>query len=317
MPPTGRESILDTVLSRDEERLNLLAAVEDCADPNRLGELHERLQTIEAHSAPARAARVLAGLGFDAEAQAKPVGDLSGGWRMRVALAALLFQAPDLLLLDEPTNHLDLEASIWLESFLKSYRGTIFLVSHDRDLLNRTVSKIAHLENGKIKLYGGTYDRFEAARRLQLANLSAQAARQEAERKRIQSFIDRFRAKATKARQAQSRIKALARMEPIAAVVGERTANLDFPEPDELAPPLISAEGITLGYDPAKPVLRDLAFRIDAEDRIALLGANGNGKDHLSPLARQAPGTFFRGDHPFRQAAGRLFRPGPGGRVGF
>ena len=276
--PDGPDSILDTVLKSDRERLELLADLEHCGDPNRLAELHERLQAIEAHSAPARAARVLAGLGFDAAAQERPVGDLSGGWRMRVALAALLFQAPDLLLLDEPTNHLDLEASLWLEGFLKAYRGTILLVSHDRDLLNRTVSKIAHLEAGKIKLYGGNYDRFEETRRLQLANQSAQAARQEAERKRIQAFVDRFRAKATKARQAQSRIKALARMEPVAAVVGERTATLDFPEPDELAPPLITAEGVAVGYDPAKPVLRELAFRIDAEDRIALLGANGNGK---------------------------------------
>jgi ATP-binding cassette subfamily F protein 3 len=290
--PAGDASLLDTVLAADEERTRLLAEAETATDPARIAEIHARLTDIAAHAAPARAARILAGLGFDAEAQARPSRDFSGGWRMRVALAAVLFTEPDLLLLDEPTNHLDLEATIWLESYLRSYPHTILLVSHDRELLNRVPTTTIHLEGGKLTAYAGGYDQFERTRRANRERLAAAAAKQEAERRHIQSFIDRFRYKASKARQAQSRIKALERMEPIVMLEDEHTIRFDFPSPEELAPPLIQLDRAEVGYD-GRPVLRDLNLRIDQDDRIALLGANGNGKStlvkllsgRLSPLA--------------------------------
>lgn len=276
--PAGSQSLIDTVLAADRERTALLAEAERTKDPQRIAEVHERLAAIGAESAPARAARILAGLGFDEAAQRRPCADLSGGWRMRVALAALLFTAPDLLLLDEPTNHLDLEATLWLEGFLKTYGGTLLLVSHDRDLLNRVPEKIVHIDAGKLVVYTGNYDRFVRTRGERMAHQASLRAKQLAERRHIQSFIDRFRAKATKARQAQSRIKALERMEPIAAVTEDRGVTFAFPRPTPLPPPLITMDGASAGYAPGKPVLRGLDLRIDMEDRIALLGANGNGK---------------------------------------
>ncbi|WP_119459571.1 ABC-F family ATP-binding cassette domain-containing protein [Rhodospirillaceae bacterium SYSU D60014] len=282
--PDGPESLLDTVLSADRERTALLEEAETATDPHRIAEIHTRLADIGAHAAPARAATILSGLGFDAEAQARPCSDFSGGWRMRVALAAVLFSEPDLLLLDEPTNHLDLEATLWLESFLKSYPRTLLLVSHDRDLLNKAVDKIIHLEGNKLTLYGGGYDVFERTRSERLANQAAAAAKQLAARRHMQAFVDRFRYKASKARQAQSRIKALARMEPIASIIEERTVSFDFPSPDPLAPPLITLDDVDVGYAPDRPVLRKLDLRLDMDDRIALLGANGNGKSTLVKL---------------------------------
>jgi ATP-binding cassette subfamily F protein 3 len=276
--PSGPESLLATVLAADRERSALLAEAEESRDAARLAEIHERLATIRAESAPARAARILAGLGFDEAAQQGSCAELSGGWRMRVGLAALLFSEPDLLLLDEPTNHLDLEATLWLESFLKSYPGTLILVSHDRDLLNRVPQKIIHLEGGKLVLYAGNYDRFERTRRERLDQQAALHVKQTAQRRHIQAFIDRFRYKATKARQAQSRIKALERMEPIATVMEARTPTFTFPEPVQLPPPLITLDGASAGYAPGRPVLSGLDLRLDMDDRVALLGANGNGK---------------------------------------
>ncbi|HSY85283.1 MAG TPA: ABC-F family ATP-binding cassette domain-containing protein, partial [Verrucomicrobiae bacterium] len=282
--PDGPESLLETVLAADVERSSLLAEAETAGDPHRIGEIHARLVDIEAHRAPARAAAILAGLGFDAEAQARPCRDFSGGWRMRVALAAVLFAQPDLLLLDEPTNHLDLEATLWLEGFLKSYPHAILLVSHDRDLLNKTVEKIIHLEACKLTVYTGGYDRFEQTRAERIAQTAAAANKQAAQRAHMQAFIDRFRYKASKARQAQSRLKMLARMQPIVAVSEQATASFDFPSPEPLPPPLVVLDGVEVGYAPGKPVLRRVDLRLDIDDRIALLGANGNGKSTMIKL---------------------------------
>ncbi len=282
--PSGQTSLIDTVLAADQERSALLAEAEETSDPTRIAELHERLAAIQADSAPARAARILAGLGFDEAAQQRPCAEFSGGWRMRVALAALLFAAPDLLLLDEPTNHLDLEAALWLEGFLKSYPGTLLLVSHDRGLLNRAVNRIIHLEQRKLTAYSGNYDRFERLRREHLERQAALHAKQQAERRHIQAFVDRFRYKASKARQAQSRLKALDRMEPIASVMEERTITFNFPEPGRLSPPVVTLENAAVGYEPTKAILSRLDLRLDMDDRVALLGANGNGKSTLSRL---------------------------------
>lgn len=282
--PSGQTSLIDTVLAADSERTALLAEAEEARDPARIAELHERLAAIQAESAPARAARILAGLGFDEEAQQRPCAEFSGGWRMRVALAALLFAAPDLLLLDEPTNHLDLEASLWLETFLKSYPGTLLLVSHDRGLLNRAVNRIIHLEQQRLTAYTGNYDRFERLRREHMEHQAALHAKQQAERRHIQAFVDRFRYKASKARQAQSRLKALAKMEPIASVMEDRTVSFAFPEPSRLSPPILTLEDAAVGYETGKPILSQLNLRLDMDDRVALLGANGNGKSTLSKL---------------------------------
>jgi ATP-binding cassette subfamily F protein 3 len=282
--PAGPQTLLDTVLAADTERTQLLHDVEHEHDPLKLGEIHARLDEIGAYAAPSRAARILAGLGFPEAEQRRPCSEFSGGWRMRVALAALLFAAPDLLLLDEPTNYLDLEGALWLEDYLKRYRGTVVLVSHDRDLLNRAVDSILHLEHGKLTLYSGGYDRFVEAREQKRALDAAARAQQEAERKRIQAFIDRFRAKASKASQAQSRMKWLEKMKPVTLVVAERLAAITLPQPEAVAPPLIALDRVSVGYAPGKPVLSHLSLRIDSDDRIALLGQNGNGKSTLAKL---------------------------------
>jgi ATP-binding cassette subfamily F protein 3 len=287
--PGGSRSLLDTVLAADVERASLLDEAEALespdydGDPMRIAFVHQRLADIDAHRAPARAAEILAGLGFDDAAQNRACSEFSGGWRMRVALAAALFAGPDILMLDEPTNHLDLEATIWLEAYLKAYAGTLLMVSHDREFLNAIPDMIIHLEQGKLVSYRGNYDQFRRQRAERQANLAAAAAKQQAARQHMESFIQRFRAKATKARQAQSRMKALAKMDEIPPVIGERVVKFDFPTPLELAPPLITLEGVDVGYD-GKPILRGLNLRIDGDDRIALLGANGNGKSTLVKL---------------------------------
>jgi ATP-binding cassette subfamily F protein 3 len=281
--PSGRTSPIEAVLAADSERAALLEEAEHCDDPDRLGAIHERLNAIDAYGAPARAARILAGLGFDAEMQHRPLDSYSGGWRMRVALAALLFSAPDLLLLDEPSNHLDLEATLWLENFLRSYRATIVVISHERDLLNNVVDHILHLEQGKVTLYPGGYDAFERQRAERLAQLAAARERQAAERAKLQDYIARNSARASTAKQAQSRAKALARMQPIAAVIEDPSLSFIFPNPDALRPPLIMLDQAAVGYG-ERVVLDRLNLRIDPSDRVALLGRNGNGKTTLARL---------------------------------
>ncbi|MEM9737385.1 MAG: ABC-F family ATP-binding cassette domain-containing protein, partial [Pseudomonadota bacterium] len=271
--PAEARALLDTVLDADTERASLLAEAETAEDPTRIAEIQARLVDIDAHSAEARAATILAGLGFDAAAQARPSADFSGGWRMRVALAAVLFSAPDLLLLDEPTNYLDLEGALWLEGYLAKYPHTCLIISHDRGLLNRAVGGILHLSDRRLTVYGGGYDTFDRVRREKLALQAAAAKKQEAQRAHMQAFVDRFRYKASKARQAQSRLKMLEKMEPIAANLEGSVAPIRFPEAEELAPPLLKLESLAAGYD-ARPVLSRVSLRIDQDDRIALLGQN-------------------------------------------
>ena len=283
--PGGPDSLIDWVLAADTERSALLAEAETAADPHRISDIHIRLADIDAHSAPSRAATILAGLGFDEAAQARPCAEFSGGWRMRVALGAILFLQPDVLLLDEPTNYLDLEGTLWLESYLKNYPHTVLMVSHDRDLLNRAVGHILHLERGKLALYSGGYDDFEQARRERQRLDLKMNKKMEDQRKHMQAFVDRFRYKASKARQAQSRIKALEKLQPIAEYAAERVAPFVFPNPAKrLANPMIQLDHAVAGYEAGVPILRDLNLRIDQDDRIGLLGQNGNGKSTLAKL---------------------------------
>ena len=288
--PSGAKTPFETVLAADTERAGLLDESEHCTDPDRLGDIHERLLAIDAYTAPSRAARILIGLGFDEDMQAQPLDSFSGGWKMRVALAALLFSAPDVLLLDEPSNHLDLEATLWLESFLKAYSGTLIVISHERDLLNNVVDTILHLQGGKLTLYPGDYDSFETQRAERAAHLVAAKASQDAQRARLQDYVARNSARASTAKQAQSRAKMLAKMQPIAALIDDPSLSFDFPNPDELRPPLITLDLASVGYG-ERPVLQRLNLRIDPDDRIALLGRNGNGKTTLARLlaAQLAP----------------------------
>ena len=283
--PNGPESLIEVVLKADLERDALLREAETAHDPHRIAEIQTRLVDIDAHSAPARAAAILGGLGFSTAEQARPCSEFSGGWRMRVALAATLFAAPDLLLLDEPTNYLDLEGTLWLEDHLANYPRTVIVISHDRDLLDTSVDQILHLDRGKLTLYRGSYSSFEEQRATREMLDAKHVKRQEAERKRLQAFVDRFKAKASKARQAQSRVKMLEKMKPIAALVTQDVREISFPAPEKmLSPPIIAVDDVSVGYDPKKPVLNRVTLRIDNDDRIALLGANGNGKSTLVKL---------------------------------
>ena len=281
--PGDSRTLVETVLAADTERASLMAEAETARDPHRIAEIQTRLADIDAHSAEARAATILSGLGFDHAAQGRPSAEFSGGWRMRVALAAVLFAAPDLLLLDEPTNYLDLEGALWLEGYLARYPHTVLVISHDRGLLNRAVNGILHLHDRKLTSYSGGYDTFDRVRREKLMLQQSMARKQQAQRAHMQAFVDRFRYKASKARQAQSRLKMLERMEPIAAEMEGSVAPIRFPDPDELAPPLMTMDDVTVGYD-GRPVLSKVDLRLDQDDRIALLGANGQGKSTLAKL---------------------------------
>jgi ATP-binding cassette, subfamily F, member 3 len=283
--PNGPECLIDVVLMADLERARLLERAETETDPHEIAEIHVRLADMGAYAAPARAASILSGLGFSAADQLRPCSEFSGGWRMRVALAATLFAEPELLLLDEPTNYLDLEGTLWLQDHLARYPRTMIVISHDRDLLDTSVDQILSLENRKLTLYRGGYSDFERLRSERLMLDQKMVKKQEAQRKHIQTFIDRFKAKATKARQAQSRVKMLEKMAPIAAIVTSEVLPIVIPEPDRLlSPPIIALDDVSVGYTPGKPVLRDLSLRIDNDDRIALLGSNGNGKSTLVKL---------------------------------
>ena len=283
--PNGPENLIEVVLKADLERDALLREADTAHDPHRIAEIQTRLVDIDAHSAPARAAAILDGLGFSTADQARPCQEFSGGWRMRVALAATLFAAPDLLLLDEPTNYLDLEGTLWLEDHLANYPRTVIVISHDRDLLDTSVDQILHLDRGKLTLYKGTYSSFEEQRATREMLDAKHAKRQADERKRLQAFVDRFKAKASKARQAQSRVKMLERMKPVTALVTQDVREISFPVPEKmLSPPIIAVDNVSVGYDPKKPVLNRVTLRIDTDDRIALLGSNGNGKSTLVKL---------------------------------
>ncbi|RKF16940.1 ABC transporter ATP-binding protein [Roseovarius spongiae] len=302
--PGNEVSLIDTVLAADTERAALLAETDTATDPSRIAEIQTRLSDIDAWGAPARAASILKGLGFSDAEQRQPCSAFSGGWRMRVALAAVLFAQPDLLLLDEPTNYLDLEGALWLETYLARYPHTVLIVSHDRDLLNRAAGSILHLEDRKLTLYQGGYDAFARTRAARLAAAESEARKQEARRAHLQSFVDRFRAKASKAVQAQSRLKMIEKMTPITTPQEAALKKFTFPSPEELSPPIIAIEDASVGYDGA-PVLSRLNLRIDQDDRIALLGKNGEGK---STFAKMLAGKL----HPLsgRMTTASKFRVG-------
>ncbi len=305
--PGTEESLISIVLAADKERSALLKEAETASDPHRIAEIQMRLVDIDAHSAEARAASILSGLGFDHEAQQRPASSFSGGWRMRVALASVLFSEPDLLLLDEPTNYLDLEGTMWLEDYVRRYPHTVIVISHDRDMLNNAVNSIVHLDQKKLTFYRGGYDQFER-QKAEADELQMKAkAKSDAARKHIQSYIDRFRYKASKARQAQSRIKALERMGTVSAVVEDHVQPITFPTPEKQpASPIVAIGKGAVGYAPGKPILKNISLRIDNDDRIALLGSNGNGK---STFAKLISGRL--------QADGGEMKLAPGLSIGF
>ena len=297
--PAGNESVLDVVMAADKERTALLAESETATDPDRISEIYTRLADIDAYTAEGRASAILKGLGFEQDRQNSPTHELSGGWRMRVALAGVLFSQPDLLLLDEPTNYLDLEGTLWLEKYLATYPYTVFMISHDRDLLNKSVNSIIHLEHKKLTFYKGNYDTFENTRRMQmeLNNKSRDKALDQVAH--LQKFVDRFRAKATKAKQAQSRMKMIEKLKPPAAMFDEYAAPFTFQQPKaEQATPMITLDGVSAGYG-TKTILRQINMRIDPGDRIALIGVNGNGKSTFAKLLagdiKPMGGSFNKG----------------------
>jgi ATP-binding cassette subfamily F protein 3 len=299
--PNGPDSLIDVVLKADLERASLLEEAEIAQDPHRISEIQTRLADMGAYAAPARAASILSGLGFSTTDQARPCSEFSGGWRMRVALAAVLFSEPELLLLDEPTNYLDLEGTLWLQDHLARYPNTMIIISHDRDLLDSSVNFILSLEAAQLTLYRGGYSAFEKAREGRLQLDQKMIKKQEAQRKHLQAFVDRFKAKASKASQAQSRVKMLEKLKPIAALIADEVRPINIPAPEKLlSPPIIALDDVCVGYELGRPILSHLCLRIDNDDRIALLGSNGNGKSTLVKLiaARLAPfeGTITRAE---------------------
>lgn len=290
--PAGDESVLDVVLAADKERTALMAEAETATDPDRIGEIYTRLADIDAHTAEARASSILKGLGFEQDRQNGPTRELSGGWRMRVALAAVLFSQPDLLLLDEPTNYLDLEGTLWLEKYLATYPYTVFMISHDRDLLNKAVNAIVHLEHRKLTYYKGNYDTFETTRRMQMELNNKSREKTLEQIAHLQKFVDRFKAKATKAKQAQARVKMIEKLKPPEAMFDEYAAPFQFQQPKvDLPTPMITLEGVATGYGD-RTILRNITQRIDPDARIALIGVNGNGKSTFAKLlAGDIPAT--------------------------
>ncbi|RYE11380.1 MAG: ABC transporter ATP-binding protein [Hyphomicrobiales bacterium] len=282
--PATSLSVLETVMAADTERAALLAEAETAHDAHRIADIHMRLADIDAHTAEARAATILKGLGFEQDRQLGPTSELSGGWRMRVALAGVLFSQPDLLLLDEPTNYLDLEGTLWLEKYLATYPYTVFMISHDRDLLNKAVTSIVHLEHGKLTYYKGGYDTFEETRRMQMELNNKSRERTLEQIAHLQSFVDRFKAKATKAKQAQARVKMIQKLKPPAAMFDEYAAPFQFQNPKKIpAAPMMTFDNVSVGYGD-KVILRHINNRIDPDDRIALVGVNGNGKSTFAKL---------------------------------
>jgi len=277
--PSGPQSLMETVLAADTERAALLLEAETAADPTRIADIYTRLSDIDAYTAEARAGSILSGLGFSGEEQQKPCSEFSGGWRMRVALAAMLFAIPDLLLLDEPTNYLDIEGNVWLEAHIKTYPGTAFIVSHDRDFLNSAVTHIAHLRGGKLFNYPGNYDAFENKLAEQQRLSMSMRGKQDAERRHLEKFVERFRYSASKAKQAQSRVKRLEKMKPVATIISDPIPPIDLPSPEKaLSPPIVRFDDAALGYEEGVSILRHINLNIDQDDRIGILGKNGEGK---------------------------------------
>ncbi|MEE9273450.1 MAG: ABC-F family ATP-binding cassette domain-containing protein [Robiginitomaculum sp.] len=298
--PSGPQSLMETVLAADKERSALMLEAQTAEDPMRISEIYTRLSDIDAYTAEARAGSILSGLGFSGEDQQKPCSEFSGGWRMRVALAAMLFAQPDLLLLDEPTNYLDVEGTVWLEAHIRAYPGTAFIVSHDRDFLNSAVTHIAHLRDKKLFSYSGDYNQFEKQLREQQRLSMSLRSKQDDERRHLENFVNRFKAKASKAKQAQSRVKRLEKMKPVATIINDPIPPIDLPSPERaLSPPIVRFDDVSLGYDEESTILDHLDIYVDFDDRIGILGKNGEGKSTFAKgiLGMLAPKTGFIKKH--------------------